>query len=237
MGIDIVRLAVYWACAAKLRASNSNGGLLDHGHRVQQCRLHRWRRRRPKYPDQSDDSAVRPGRKLYVTEQNGTINVLTVGLQAGKYVATSAQVVNSVKNIQNHNDDGTNYLPATQTRQLTGMLVTGTAANPVIYATSSDPRISSNADANLDTNSGVLTKLTCNGSAWNAVDLIRGLPRSEQNHAPNGMALSPDGNTLYMAVGATTNNGAPSSFFANTAEYALSASILAVNLPALMRCR
>ena len=113
------------------------------------------------------------------------------------------------------------------------MLVTGTAANPVIYATSSDPRISSNADANLDTNSGVLTKLTWNGSAWNAVDLIRGLPRSEQNHAPNGMVLSPDGNTLYMAVGANTNNGAPSSFFSNTAEYALSASILAVNLTAL----
>ena len=149
-------------------------------------------------------------------------------MQAGKYVATSGQVVNLVKNIQNHNDDGTNFSPATQTRQLTGMLVTGTAANPVIYATSSDPRISDNVDVNLDTNSGVLTKLTWNGSAWNAVDLIRGLPRSEENHAPNGMVLSPDGKTLYMTVGGNTNNGAPSSFFANTAEYALSASILAV---------
>ena len=76
-----------------------------------------------------------PDGRLYVTEQNGTINVLTVGLQAGRYVATSVQVVNLVKNIQNHNDDGANYSPAAQTRQLTGMLVTGTAANPVIYAT------------------------------------------------------------------------------------------------------
>ena len=79
----------------------------------------------------------------------------------------------------------------------------------------------------------MLTKLTWNGSAWSAVDLIRGLPRSEENHAPNGMALSPDGQTLYLTVGGNTNNGAPSSYFANTAEYALSASILAVDLPAL----
>ena len=76
-----------------------------------------------------------PDGRLYVTEQDGTINIFTVGVQAGKYVATSVQVVNLVKNIQNHNDDGANFSPATQTRQLTGMLVTGTAANPVIYAT------------------------------------------------------------------------------------------------------
>ena len=48
--------------------------------------------------------------------------------------------MNLVKNIENDNDDGTNSLVGDEDAQLTGMLVTGTAANPVIYATSSDLR-------------------------------------------------------------------------------------------------
>src|SRR3712207_7375878 len=46
-------------------------------------------------------------------------------------------------------------------RHLTGgVLVTGTAQAPVIYAATSDPRIAVNEDSNLDTNSGVISKLT-----------------------------------------------------------------------------
>ena len=40
----------------------------------------------------------------------------------------------------NHNDDGT-LNPSVTARLVTGLLVTGTAANPVIYVASSDPRI------------------------------------------------------------------------------------------------
>ena len=103
----------------------------------------------------------------------------------------------------------------------------------MIYVTSSDPRIGNFGDLNLDTNSGILSKLTWNGTSWTKVDLIRGLPRSEENHSPNGMVLSADGTKLYLAQGGNTNNGAPSHFFSNTPEYALSAAMLEIDLVAL----
>jgi hypothetical protein len=62
-------------------------------------------------------------------------------------------------------------------------LVTGTAANPTIYVGSSDPRIGaggSGEDLNLDTNSGMISKLTKGSSGWVKQDLVRGLPRSER---------------------------------------------------------
>ena len=180
-----------------------------------------------------------PDGKLYVSEQNGTINVFTVEDDGnGNYVATAGEELTLAngggvaKSILNHNDDGTNQ-PFIGDRQVTGILVAGTAANPVLYVSSSDPRIATFQDSNLDTNSGVLTKVTWNGSNWQAVDLIRGLPRSEENHAVNGMVLSQDGTKLYLTVGGNTNNGAPSDFFTYTGEYALSGTVLEIDLVAL----
>lgn len=179
-----------------------------------------------------------PDGRLYVGEQSGRISAFTIAVQGDAFVATSHEVLTLpngggvVQSIMNHNDSGAN-LPGLLNRQVTGILVAGTAANPVLYVSSSDPRIASNGEVNLDTNSGTLTQVTWNGSQWVAVDLIRGLPRSEENHANNGMALSADGNTLYLTVGGNTNNGAPSSFFSYTGEYALSGSILEIDLAAL----
>ena len=48
-------------------------------------------------------------------------------------------------------------------RQVTGVVVTGTATNPVVYVSSSDRRRGAGGgggDVNLDTNSGVITQLT-----------------------------------------------------------------------------
>ena len=165
---------------------------------------------------------------LYVSEQNGTINAFTVTLQNGKYNATALEEINLVQEIQNHNDNGT--LSTNGNRQVTGILVTGTATNPILYVSSSDPRIAANGDVNLDTNSGVVTRLTRSGTSWNAIDIVRGLPRSEENHSNNGLVLSPDGSKLYVAVGGHTNNGAPSQFFSYTGEYALSGTVLEVDL-------
>ena len=173
--------------------------------------------------------------RLYVAEQNGTINAFTIELQNGEYVATANEELvlsngaEVVKSIQNHNDDGSLNNNETN-RQVTGLVVTGDATNPVLYISSSDPRISFNADVGIDTNSGVITRVTWNGTEWEAVDIIRGLPRSEENHSVNGMVLSDDGTKLYLAVGGNTNNGAPSGFFAYTGEYALSGTILEIDL-------
>ncbi len=172
--------------------------------------------------------------RLYVAEQNGTINAFAIAIQNGEYVATAHEELllpngaEVIKSIQNHNDDGS--LSDESDRQVTGLIVTGTAENPVLYVSSSDPRLAFFNDSNLDTNSGVVTRLTWNGTEWEAVDIVRGLPRSEENHSINGLELSADGTKLYLAVGGNTNNGAPSDFFSYTGEYALSGTILEIDL-------
>lgn len=177
-----------------------------------------------------------PDGRLYVTQQNGTLYACTITRDGNNsYSVTQKETITLVKNIQNHHDDGSVYDGNTQ-RQVTGLLVTGTAEFPVLYVGSSDYRIGAGAgkgDVNLDTNSGTISRLTWNGSSWEKVDLVRGLPRSEENHANNGMQLDETNNILYVASGGNTNAGAPSNNFAFITEYALAAAILAINLEAI----
>ena len=177
-----------------------------------------------------------PDRRLYVAQWDGRILAYSVErVGSGEYRATATEVVDLVRDLPNHQDDGTPN-PAVTGRQVTGLLATGTPAQPVLYVSSSDPRMGdpgSGTDPGLDTNSGVLTRLTRTGTSWQKLDLVRGLPRSEDNHATNGLALDPVSNTLYVAQGGHTNMGAPSINFAYLPEYALSAAILSVDLDAI----
>lgn len=179
-----------------------------------------------------------PDGRLYVAQQNGKIEVYTVERDdappgSGTYTVTATEEIDLVKDeVPNHNDDGA--ANSTQKRQVTGLLVTGTATTPIIYVTSSDWRIgggSSGSDLNLDTNSGVLSKLTKTTNGWEKIDLVRGLPRCEENHSTNGLALS--GNTLLIQSGGHTNKGAPSNNFSGTPEYMLSGVLLRVDLAML----
>ncbi|MEO1653246.1 MAG: hypothetical protein AAFU64_06855 [Bacteroidota bacterium] len=179
-----------------------------------------------------------PDGRLYVAQQNGSIYIYTIqrsGLAEPQkdsdisYQVVATEVINVVKNATpNHNDDGS--ANGTKIRQVTGILVVGTAQNPIIYVSSSDWRIAINNDSNLDTNSGVVSRLTKNGNSWDKIDLIRGLPRCEENHSTNGMVLDESTNTLYVTSGGHTNKGAPSKKLAAIPEYALSAALLSVDL-------
>lgn len=178
--------------------------------------------------------AFGPDGKLYVAQMDGTIFAYNI-TRNGKnnYTANKTDTINLVHNVKNHNDDGS-VNNSLNERLVTGLLITGSAAQPVIYTQSSDPRQGggpSGNDTNLDTNSGILHKLTKNGNNWSKVDLVRGLPRSEENHQGNGMVML--GNKLLMASGGHTNMGAPSNNFADTPEFALSAAILEFDLNAL----
>ena len=183
---------------------------------------------------------VGPDGRLYVGQQTGFINIYTVVRSSpGNYTVTDTDVLTLVKSIRNHNDDGTPNL-GQGNRQVTGLMVIGTATNPVLLVTSSDPRIAVGNDSNLDTNSGILTRLTWVGTDvndpagyWDVVHLVRGLSRSEENHATNGMSLDAANNDLYVAVGGFTNKGAPGNNFSGTPEYALSGAILKIDLDAL----
>ena len=177
-----------------------------------------------------------PDGRLYVSQQNGFIFAYTVVRDGNNdYRITNTETISNVKDIQNHNDDGQPNNGETN-REVTGLLVTGTAANPVLYVSSSDFRIGGGgggSDVNLDTNSGIISRLTRSGNGWNKVDLVRGLPRSEENHASNGLQLDETTNTLFVAQGGHTNAGAPSNNFAFTTEYALSAAVLSIDLDAI----
>lgn len=180
-----------------------------------------------------------PDGRLYVSEQNGSVNAFTIEQQGDTWVATAAETLvdangnELVKSIQNHFDDGSES--GLSNRQVTGIVVAGTADEPVLYISSSNPDIAQNGEEFLDTNSGVVTRASLNSTTneWEVVDLVRGLPRSEENHAVNGMLLSDDGTKLLLQVGGNTNNGAPSSFFSYTNEYVLSGSVLELDLAAL----
>ncbi len=177
-----------------------------------------------------------PDGRLYVSQQNGLILIYTIVRNGpNDYQVTATETITLVQQIPNHNDDGT-LAESTNVRQVTGIFVAGTAAEPVIYVTSSDPRIGGGGGAtnkNLDTNSGIISRLTKTNGTWDKLDLVRGLPRSEENHSPNGLEYDPADNYLYMAQGGNTNMGAPSNNFVNTPEYAYSTAILRIDLDAI----
>ncbi|WP_270933763.1 cadherin repeat domain-containing protein [Falsiroseomonas oryzae] len=147
--------------------------------------------------------------------------------------ADTQQNTSSVKVLVSVVEQGTEP----QASNITAAALAPVATPVVLYVSSSDPRIGAGpggGDVNLDTNSGVISRLTQNADgSWERLDLVRGLPRSEENHSVNGMQLSADGTKLYVAVGGNTNMGAPSNNFAYTPEYALSAAILVIDLAAV----
>ncbi|MEO7240005.1 MAG: hypothetical protein ABIW16_01260, partial [Sphingomicrobium sp.] len=174
-----------------------------------------------------------PDGRLYVASLTGDIAVLTIAQDAsGNFVIQSREIIHLVHDMPNHNDDGS-YNGAVAGRQVTGLVVGGTAEAPILYVSSSDPRVGGGAagtDTGLDTNSGVISRLTLDGGTWDKVDIVRGLPRSENNHSTNGLAFGPDGTTLLVAQGGMTNAGAPSNNLAGATEYALSGAILEIDL-------
>ena len=192
-----------------------------------------------------------PDGKLYVGQQLGLITGYSIErIDSVTYEVIDEEFIRLVKQeVDNHDDDGTpnssvvdNPSPKhdpdlDNERQITGILATGTASNPVLYVTSSDPRhgagVDGNNDSGLDTNSGVISRLSKENGVWQKLDLVRGLPRSEENHSINGLELDEANNILYVAVGGLTNAGSPSNNFARITEYALSAAILKIDLTAI----
>ena len=176
-----------------------------------------------------------PDERLYVAEQQGLIKIFEVErLQNGQYIIDQVEVIDRIQKIPNHDDDGSVNLEVTS-RQVTGILIVGTNDEPIIYVTSSDPRIGGGgqADTNLDTNSGIVSELYKKDNVWMKTDLVRGLPRSEENHSQNGLDLILSDSILLVTSGGNTNQGAPSINFAYLSEYANSAAILSIDLKAI----
>ncbi|MEL6755564.1 MAG: malectin domain-containing carbohydrate-binding protein, partial [Pseudomonadota bacterium] len=189
-----------------------------------------------------------PDGRLYVSQQNGLIKVYDVTKVGDTWQASNEEVIDLVNQIPNHDDMG-NLETNVNNRQVTGLVVAGTAENPILYVSSSDPRIGaggSGQDKNLDTNSGIISRLTFNEQSgeWEKVDLVIGLPRSEENHSTNGMDIRTESvevspgvfelhEIMYVQSGGHDNKGAPSNNFAYTPEYYYSAALLRIDLTQL----
>ena len=180
--------------------------------------------------------ALGPDGRLYVGQQNGLIHAFTLDTN---HKVIDIEVIEAIYNYPTLNNDGS---PATGVtgRQVTGLYVDPDSdpEAPVIYVAHSDPRIGANNDAlalTIDTDGGVLSRLT--GPDFNTPaqreDLVTGLPRSRENHAPNGIQIGKDG-WLYLAIGGNTNYGAPSTYFSDLPEVNLSAAVVRLNLSAFV---
>lgn len=171
-----------------------------------------------------------PDGRLYVAQVDGM--VLSLGIErlgVGAYRVTDTERIDLLQQIPNHDADGTPR-PDLSTRMVTGILVTGTAQQPVIYATSSDPRVGDKDSGfrGMDIFSGTVSRLTRGPGGWQREELVTGLPRSAEDHAPHGLALL--GRTLLVAQGGNTNQGVPSRSFSMIPEMPLSAAILSIDL-------
>lgn len=174
-----------------------------------------------------------PDGRLYVTCRDGRIWAHTVQrTSANQYSVTASEAITVVNELPNHDDNGTVNGSVTN-RLITGLLVQGTPSDPVIWVTSSDPRMNVAGDIGLDTNAGILSRLHRVLGVWSRHDVVRGLPRSENDHLTNGIALDTLTHTMYVCQGGSANMGAPSLNFSFLPEYALTAAILSVDLDAI----
>ncbi|WP_162415709.1 malectin domain-containing carbohydrate-binding protein [Cyclobacterium roseum] len=178
-----------------------------------------------------------PDERLYVAQLKGEIKIYTIEKEGpNEYQVVGEEILLEVKDIPNYDDNGLLAYDNRGNRQITGLTVVGTAQNPIIYVSSSDPKWGGpSGDKMLDTNSGVITRLSWTGEVWEVTDLVRGLPRSEENHSTNGLEFTTINGKPYLLVasGGLTNAGAPSKNFTYISEFALSAAILSIDLDAL----
>ncbi|MBR9776831.1 MAG: PKD domain-containing protein [Cytophagales bacterium] len=178
-----------------------------------------------------------PDERLYVAQLKGEIKIYTISKEGpNQYDVVGEEVLLGVKEIPNYDDHGFLAFDNRYGRQITGITVTGTKDYPVIYATSSDPKWGGpSGDTMLDTNSGMITRLSWTGTEWEVIDLVRGLARSEENHAINGIEYTTIGGKPYLLIsnGGFTNAGAPSKNFTYITEYALAGAVLKIDLDAL----
>ena len=73
-----------------------------------------------------------PDGRLYVGQYDGTIKAYTVARAgANDYEVTATETITAIQSIPNHDDNGA-LDPDLTTRLVTGILVVGTAADPVI---------------------------------------------------------------------------------------------------------
>lgn len=167
---------------------------------------------------------------LYIAQSDGALAAYHIVRRGTHdFQAIDSELINAIKYISNYNSDGS--IAGVSGRRITGLTITGTSTRPIIYVSSADPRPASHdgQENHAAANSGVVSRLTWNGSEWDKVDLVRGLPYSAQSPAGNALQIDDTRNVLYVAAtvdDAAVNNPQAS---VNKLAGATSAAILAID--------
>ena len=172
-------------------------------------------------------------------QQDGTIKVLTVARADAQRVRGhgDARRSPSCRSMPNRNDDGT-LNPGVTGRLVTGLLVTGTAGQPRRSTSCRrDPRIGggdSGADLDLDTNSGILSRLTRYGGRRGPRPTSSAVCRGPRRTTPaTAWRIDPATDRCSSPTAATRTRARPRTTSPCLPEYALSAAILSVDLDAI----
>ncbi len=174
---------------------------------------------------------IGPDGRLYASAQYGRIHVMNLDADND---ATAFKVIDEIYDTPNQLFDGSPQ-PGETGRQVTGIVFdpASTPTNQILYVSHSDPEIFEEAEpgqSEIYPASGRVTKLVLDGQAdvVSQQDVVVGLPRSGENHAPNGMDFGPDG-WLYLSLGGNTNAGDQAKPFGYFPEVALSASVVRID--------
>ncbi len=140
-----------------------------------------------------------PDGRLYVAQQDGTIKAYTVQRNsANDYAVTATETINLIKtDTTNHNDDGsTNPSTIAPGDRHSGHRHGGEPSDlchlvGLRGSRSATTRVSTRTPEWSADSPGTAPR-------WDKVDIVRGLPRSEENHSTNGMDLDEATNTLYV---------------------------------------
>ena len=179
--------------------------------------------------------AFGPDNRLYVTQQDGTIYRVhhseKWSQQLFCYEYRDYLILLKISRITMIGVDRSQVLCNVRSR---GLSLTGTAANPVLYICSSDPRIGGGGelgDIDLDTNSGMISKLTKNGSTWTMVHVVTGLTQMLRKTIRPTVCHWMKSITFFtLRKEEIQMAGSPSNNFGFLGEYALSAAILEIDL-------
>ncbi len=183
-----------------------------------------------------------PDARLYVADDSALLQAHTIARSArGHYTVIDSETIHLLRDFESDDDSGACAADCVL-RRVTGLLVAGTLADPHVYVLWSEPHSAPADSSALDAGSGTLSRLRCSTNlvsgrcadgGWQRVDLLRGLPRSPENHTANALTLDAGSHILHLTVAGDTGGPAGRGGRSSASGQPHAGALLAIDLEAL----